>query len=199
MKMTRRSIQSLVVLLTGSVLIAATPATKPAPPAAAATSKPVMGADTSIAKDQYHFPAPPTPEWSAVKPDPGADSIVFINQAHDGQISILVLPKDADITDNVAAAVVKQLKQQYAQGKTVMVMGPKIEHDKRFGIVVHERYKVGDQIADQLHIYKQVGPRVLMLLVNTTNGDADKVKAIQDAAREMLDEAKFNRKAFKKE
>ena len=174
------------------------PSAKPASPATKPAAGPVMGPDTSIASDQYHFPAPPVAEWTAVKPDPDAESMVFINQDHDGQIAIQLLPKDATISENVAVAVVKELKKEYADNHTVMVMGPKIEHDKRFGIVVHERYKVGDKIADQLHIYKSAGPRVLMLLVNTTADDTDKVASVQDAAREMLDKAKFNRKAFKK-
>jgi len=192
MNPTLRFIKSLGLILCITASIAAGPATKPA-----------AGVDTSIAKDQYHFPAPPAPEWSAVNPDPAAESITFLNAGHDGAIQLVLLAKDADVGPgvamNVAVAIVKQLKQQHAEQKTVMVMDPKIEKDKRFAIVIHEKYKVGDAVADQLHIYKSVGPRVLMLTVNTTAADPDKVASVQKDAEEMLAAAKFNRKAFKKE
>ena len=79
-----------------------------------------------------------------------------------------------------------------------MVLEPKIEKDKRFAFIVHEKYKVGEKVADQLHVYKSVGPRVLMLTVNSVADDADKTAAIHGAAEDMLAAAKFNRKAFKK-
>jgi hypothetical protein len=160
------------------------------------------GADTSIARDQYHFPAPTESEWEAVKPDPASESITYINQAHDGAMKLDLLAKDAsvdpDIAMNVAVAIVKQLKQQRKDAKTEMVMEPKIEKDKRFAFIIHEKYKVGDKTADQLHIYKSVGPRVLMLTVNTTADDPDKVADVQKTAKDLLAAVKFNRKAFKK-
>jgi hypothetical protein len=171
--------------------------------AAAPTSKPAAGPDTSIAKDQYHFPAPPVDEWTAVKPDPDGDNITYLNQKHDGAIQMILLAKDAsvdsDIAMNVAIAIVKQLKAQHAQNKDVMVMEPKIEKDKRFAFIVHEKYKAGDKTADQIHVYRAVGPRVLMLTVNSVADDPDKAAAIHAAGKDMLAGAKFNRKAFKKD
>ena len=192
------------LLLCAVILLAAGPAAKPnSKPDITATSKPAAGPDTSIARDQYHFPAPPEEQWSAVKPDPAADSITYINKAHDGAIQLVLLAKDASVDSNVAMnvaiAVVKQLKQQHAEQKTQMVMDPKIEKDKRFAIVIHEKYKVGDKVADQLHIYKAVGPRVLMLTVNSTSDDPDNVAMTQKVAQDLLAAAKFNRKAFKKD
>ena len=173
-------------------LIAATPTTKPAP-----------GVDTSIAKDQYHFPAPPADGWSAIKPDPDADSITFINKAHDGEIQMLLLPKDASVDPNVAmnvaVAVLKQLKQTHEQNHDVVILQPRIIKDKRFAFCIHEKFKVGDNVMDRLHIYKATGPRVLLLTANSLTQDQGKITAIQNAGEDMLDGAKFNRKAFKKD
>jgi hypothetical protein len=191
-------IKSLGLFLGLAATMAATPATKPAGPA----SRPAAGTDTSIARNQYHFPAPAASDWSAVKPDPDAESITFLNTDRDGVIQLMLLDKDASVdpgvAGQVAVAIMKQLKERRAKDKTEMVMAPKIEKDKRFAIVIHEKYKVGDATADQLHIYKAVGPRVVMLTVNATAADPDKVAAIQTAAKDMLDAMTFNRKAFKK-
>jgi len=170
--------------------------------AAGPASKPAAGPDTSIAKDQYHFPAPPSPEWTAVKPDPAAENITFINTKHDGAIQLVLLPKDAsvdpDIAMNVAVAMIKQIKEERAKAGTEMVMEPKIEKDKRFAIVIHEKYKAGNHVADQLHVYKAVGPRVVMMTVNSVADDDDKTADIHAAGENLLDAVKFNRKAFKK-
>jgi hypothetical protein len=170
--------------------------------AAEPASKPAVGPDTSIARDQYHFPAPPVEEWTAVKPDPTAENITFLNKAHDGAIQLVLLNKDAsvdsDIAMNVAVAIVKQLKQSHIDKKDVVVMEPKIEKDKRFAFIVHEKYKVGDKVADQIHVYRSVGPRVLMLTVNALSDDANKADSIHAAGEDMLAATTFNRKAFKK-
>jgi hypothetical protein len=171
-------------------LIAAAPATKPA------------GVDTSIANDQYHFPAPPADQWAIIHPDPASDTVTLINQAHDGQIQMQLLPKDAsvdpDIAMNVAVAVIKQLKATHEQNHDVMILQPKIIKDHRFAFCIHEKYKVGDNVMDRLHIYKAVGPRVLLLTANSLAKDEDKITAIQKAGEDLLDSVKFNRKAFKK-
>jgi hypothetical protein len=184
--------QNWLTVFLALALLAGAPATGPA-----------IGPDMSIAKDQYHFPAPAVDEWKAVKPDPDAESITFLNSKEDGAIQLVLLPKDAsvdpDIAMNVAVAMLKQIKADRAKQGVEMVMQPKIEKDKRFAIVIHEKYKVkNDQVADQLHVYKSVGPRVLMLTVNSVAIDADRTAAIHAAGEDLLDAVKFNRKAFKK-
>jgi hypothetical protein len=167
--------------------------------AADPASKPAVGPDTSIARDQYHFPAPPVDEWKAIKPDPASDSITFLNKKGDGVIQLVVLPKDASDDPAGAGEMVRQIKLQRAEKHVEMVMGPKIEIDKRFQIVIHEKYKAGDHVADQIHVWASVGPRVLMLTVNSVSDDADKSAAIHAAGEDMLAATKFNRKAFKKD
>jgi hypothetical protein len=167
------------------------------------TSQPAAGTDTSIAGGQYHFPAPPPGEWTAVNPDPAAQSITFLNGKHDGAIQLVLLNKDAsvdpDIAMNVAVAIVKELKRSHTEHNDVVILQPRIEKDRRFAVVIHEKYKVGDKTADQMHIYKSVGPRVLMLTVNSVADDPAKTISIHAAAEQMLDAARFNRKAFKRE
>jgi hypothetical protein len=185
------SLAPKIFIIVALSLIAAGPATRPA-----------TGPDTSIASDQYHFPAPPVDQWRAVKPDPDSNSITYLNKSRDGAIQLVLLNEDAsvdpDIAMNVAVAIVKQIKESHAEKKDVVVMQPKIEKDHRFAFIVHEQYKVGDKVADQLHIYRAVGPRVLMLTVNSVADDPAKTAQTHAAAKDLLAAVTFNRKAFKK-
>ncbi len=169
---------------------------------ASPATKPVAGLDTSIASDQYHFPAPPSSEWKAVKPDPAAESISFIDSRQDGQMVVALLNKDAsvdpDIAQQVAVAIIKKLKEMHTQQHQLLVMPPKMEKDKRFAIVIHEKYKVGQHIADQLHIYRSVGPRVVMLTVNSVSDDPVRTMQLLKDGKDLLAAITFNRKAFKK-
>ena len=176
---------SLLSLMT--VLLGAAPATAPT-------------AD-SIANGLYHFTPPPAADWTSVKYNPVAEAVLFTNTTRDGQIQLSLLAKDASVdgslADNVAVAIVKQLKETRTKNKQTMVLPPTVEKDKRFAIVIHEKYKVGEFIADQLHVYKAVGPRVMMMTVNSVSTDPDKTKAIHDLGEATLDGAAFVRKAKK--
>jgi hypothetical protein len=168
--------------------------------AAAPASRPVL--DQTLLNGQYHLASPPAPEWTAVNPNPAAESITFLNTKRDGAIQIALLPKDAnvdpDISGSVAVAIIKELKRQRAAKHSVIVMQPMIEHDRRFAIVIHEKFKEGDETCDQLHVYKSVGPRVLMLTVNSVAKEPGKSASIHKAGEAALDSAKFDRKAFRK-
>ncbi len=52
--------------------------------------------------------------------------------------------------------------------------------------MIHEKYKAGNLTADELHLYKAVGPRVVMLTVNTVAADADVVTATHDLGKSVL-------------
>jgi hypothetical protein len=183
-----RSFMFIILLLVVSTL-AAEPSTQP------------TVQQRSISKDLFHLIDPSSPPWSIVDYRPETDSLVYVTEKHDAEIQLLVLPKnvsvDPGIADNVAVAIIKKLRADRVKAGTKMVMPAKSEKDSRFAVRVHEKYKVGDSTADELHLYENVGPRVLMLTVNSVADDADIVAAEHKAGEDLLLSAKFNRKAFK--
>ena len=156
----------------------------------------------SFASGAYHFIPLPAPDWAPYKPNAAAESILFVNTTRDGQIQLALEPKDTSIdksnADILATTFVKKIKETHTKNKTVMVMEPTIERDERFLIVIHEKYKVGKATADELHVYKNVGPRLVEMTVNTVASDPDKVKTTHDQGESLLDGTKYGRKTAKK-
>jgi hypothetical protein len=184
------AIKSLGFVLFAS-LLAASPTSKPA-------SQPAMQA---MANDQIHFVAPGDP-WVA-KTVKSPDTAYYQSAKGDSAFQAQWAPKDfqlsADSDDQFAVQISKDLKQKHQEAGTEMVLAPKIEKDKRFDIVIHEQFKINKDITeDELHIYKSVGPRVMMVVVSCVSDDKDVIEAAHKAAEDMLDSCKFNRKAFKK-
>jgi hypothetical protein len=173
-------------------LIAGAPATKP-------TSQPVM---QSMAEDLIHYVAPPDP-W--VSHDTNvADSVYFQTPKGDSAIQAIYAPKDFVLSSAedgaMAAQMVQQIRKEHQDKKVEMVQPPKIIIDKRFDIVIHEKFKVSKDVTeDETHLYKSVGPRVVMVTVSCLSDDKKIIDAAHKAAEDLLASCKFNRKAFKKQ
>ncbi len=186
-----------VVAALGFCLIAARPATKPTTAPSADTS----GAVQSLAAEQVQFTPPPAADWK-YRETQTPDSAYFQATKGEGAIQLLWAPKDFQLSRETAGSfaggIVKDLKAKHAEKKDVVVLAPKIVRDSRFEIYIHEKFKVGQYVEDELHIYKSVGPRVLMATVSTVEKDEAAVTATHKAAEDLLASAKFNRKAFKK-
>ncbi len=168
--------------------------------AAGPASRPVL--DRTIARGQYQLASPPSPEWSAVKADPDAEAVLFVNAKHDGEIQLELLPKDArvgqDVVGSMSVAIMKELKRQRAANHTEVVMPAKLEHDPRFAILIHEKYKVEDKVCDERYAYNGVGPRVLLLSVFSLSDNPETTAAIHKAGEAVLASVKFDRKTFRK-
>ena len=189
--MKRVGLRVLMILLTGAAGLAGEPATQPA------------AAQRAISKDLFHVTDPPAPPWSIVDYRPEIDSLVYVTAGHDGEIQFLVLPKNAaidpGIADSVAVAILKKLRADRTKAGMKMLLPAKSEKDSRFLIRIHEIYKVGEKTADELHLYNNVGPRVLMLTVNTVADDPKTVAAEHKAGEDLLLSTTYNRKAFRRD
>jgi hypothetical protein len=176
-----------LILSAVSVALAVEPASQPA-------------GERSMAKDLFHLTDPGAP-WGIVDYRAEGDAVLYVTDSHDGEMQVALLPKnasvDAGIADNVAVAIIKKIRADRAKAGVKVVMAAKSEKDSRFAVRIHEKYMAGDKTVDQLHVYKSVGPRVLMLTVSSLADDADVAAAELKAGEDLLLSAKFNRKAFK--
>jgi hypothetical protein len=153
--------------------------------------------------DQIQYLAPGDP-WKAYEAK-APDTIYFQDATNKSALQAQWAPKDfqlsSDTNGSFAVQIAKDLKKKHQDAREKMVQEPKILKDKRFDIVIYERFKLGADgkiTEDQMHLYKQVGPRVMMVTVSCVSDDADLIKADHKAAEDLLASCKFNRKAFKK-
>ena len=157
-------------------------------------NQPSGGTDTkrSLASDAISY-APPEGKWiEAVKSKtPMRDS--FVSESHDAMIAIEVLPPSMTITPDLAAAMIKKIRENRKANAQKFVMEPTVEKDERFIIRLHEKYQIKDKIADQLHLYRQVGPRVVLVTINCLGGE-DIAKGQQEVAEKSCLSAEFKGK-----
>jgi hypothetical protein len=181
---------SAVVALGSALAMAADKPRLPADknqPAAAADGK------RSLANDAISYAPPEAGEWiEAVKSKtPTRDS--FVSKAHDAMIAIEVLPASMTITPDLAASMIKKIRENRKANAQKFVMEPTVEKDDRFVIRLHEKYQIKDKVADQLHLYRQVGPRVVLVTVNSLGGE-EAAKPQQEAAEKSCLSAEFKGK-----
>ena len=85
----------------------------------------------------------------------------------------------------MGGAVVRSLRDAHKKANQKILYGPKVEPDNRFALKVHERYQSGEKVADELHIYRNVGPRVIMVTVNAWAADEAENKQIHKTGEDL--------------
>jgi hypothetical protein len=169
--------------------------------AATPTTKPATQPSGSMVQDQVHFTPPPNP-W-VQKEVKTPDTAYFQNEKGDCALQATWAPKDFDLNPTnvgqMSVAILKALKDGHVAKNQEMLIPPKIVKDKRFDIAIVERFKVTDSITeDEVHLYKEVGPRVMMVTASSVSTDEDLIAETHKIAEDFLVSCKFNRKAFKR-
>ncbi len=83
--------------------------TKPTTKKTRSTTVPALGEQDSLEDELILFSAPPNPPWAPGEHKPGAAIFTTIDRL--GQMQIAILPKDAAMGDNAAAAIATQLRK----------------------------------------------------------------------------------------
>ena len=162
--------------------LAAAPATAPGSPATRPSTQPVPS--QSLANGQIRF-APPPDDWVEATKSRRPTAAAYVSADHLGAIAIEVLPTDADVEPKTADLIVRKLRQGRRQSHATIVMEPTLERDDNANIRIHEKYRAADKIADVLHLYRKVGPRVVMVTVSALSDTPEAVQAIHDAGQQV--------------
>ncbi len=165
--------------------------------AAAPATRPATDDLVSLGNDVVRFHAPPAPHWAVVAgKDTTADKVMFGTDDHTAafQVEIATFQVTPATAGQIGAALAKSLHDKRQQAGTVVLLQPVLEHDRRFDIVIHERYMAGQTTVDQLHLIKTVGPKTVMVAASGWSSDPAVVTADLDAAKASLASAKFNRR-----
>ncbi len=166
-----------------------------APPA----SQPATDDVVSLGDDAIRFHAPPAPRWTVgAGGEASSDKVMFITDDRTSafQVEIATFTVTPATAGQIAAGLAKSLLAMRQKAGTPIVMPPTVEHDRRFDIVIHERYRAGQSVVDGLHLIKSVGPnRTVMVAASCVSPDAAVVTAAQDAAKASLASARFNKRS----
>jgi hypothetical protein len=167
-----------------TTLYADVPATKPAP--------------ATLFAGRIEF-TPPA-DWEVIKSPQTSDMIaLYLAADHDGYFAIQVLPADAMTTAAAAAKIVSQLHANHKKAGQEIVEEAKVEKDPRFAIKIHERYKTKDgKVADETHLYRQVGGRAIELDVQSLSEDQGHIDEVRKAGEETLASALWKKPVTKK-
>jgi hypothetical protein len=152
----------------------------------------------SLIGGRLTFTPPPDDAWARATNVNADDAAAYAARDEKGAIAIQVLPADAEMTPQMGGAVIRSLRDAHKKASQKITFGPKIEPDKRFMLKVHEKYEVDGKTADELHLYRNVGPRVVMVTVNAWVPDDAAARAIHKAGEDLLASAKWAPSARKK-
>ena len=136
-------------------------------------------APASLLGGRVTFTPPPQNDWKPAHAPGGDAPAAFVREDEGGVMALQILPSDAQVSPQMGPALLKQLRENHKNAGQDVTMPPKIERDKRFARRIHERYKAGDKEYDELHLYRDLGPRIVMVTVNTI------VQKEKDAKREL--------------
>jgi hypothetical protein len=149
--------------------------------------------DATLLNGRLHFSPPEDEEvWQKARNVDSDDAAAYARHDHQGAIAIQVLPPDAEMTDQMGGAVIRSLRDAHKKANQKILYGPKVEPDNRFALKVHEKYQSGDKVADELHIYRDVGPRVIMVTVNAWVTDEVEAQQIHKAGEDLAFSARWS-------
>jgi hypothetical protein len=137
---------------------------------------------------------PPGGDWERAHVSGAGDAAAYMNKDHKdhkGLIALQVLPADAEMSPQMGGAIVRQLRQNHKQAGQKIVMDPKVERDPRFDLRVHEKFQQGEKTIEQLHLYRNLGPRVVMVTAQAQADNDEQSKPTLKAGEDLALSAKW--------
>ena len=144
----------------------------------------------SLLQGKITYQPPSGDSWERAHNIEGELAAAYVSESLQGAIAIEALPSDAHITPQMGPAIVRTLRQNHKNAGQKVIMDPKVERDSRFDLRVHEKYQQGDKVSDELHLYRDLGPRVVMVTASAM-GEPKDSKTIHKAGEQVLISAKW--------
>ena len=113
----------------------------------------------------------PPEGWDQAKNATTATRAAYVSKDRQAMMSVELLPASMKIEPSLAADMIKKMRQNRQANGQKYVDEPKVEKDDKYAIRIRERYQVKDKVADQLHLYRAVGPRFLLVTINSLGGE----------------------------
>ena len=151
----------------------------------------------SLLGGKVEFSPPPADEWQKAHVSGAADAAAYMSKDHKSLIALQVLPADAQVSPQMGGAIVRQIRENHKQAGQKIVMDPRIERDPHFDLRIHEKFEQDGKTIEQLHLYRNLGPRVVMVTAQSQADGQDKDKSPLKAGEDVALSAKWVKPAGK--
>jgi hypothetical protein len=153
----------------------------------------------SLANGLIQYTPPPGSDWSMPETKPDATSAVYTARDRLGQLGIILEPKDMqEVNQNIGIAIIKELRARRVKSGAKVILPAAIEKDPHFPLRIHEKYMVKDRTNDSVQLFRNVGPRVVVVIAESLSDDANAVTQVHKTGEDVLTSVKFNRQASNK-
>jgi hypothetical protein len=155
-------------------------------PSTAPSTQPAM---ETLWDGRIHFDAPDG--WVLTGKTADGLQAHYRSGDHLNSISIVVNVEDVVISDamahQLAAQIIKKIKDEAQRTGTQLLIGPRIEHDDRFLLCIHDRWRGSENSGDRMQIYKQKGLALVLVVSLALTEDPQEAKPIHAEAANLLE------------
>lgn len=154
---------------------------------AAPATRPSTRAVELLCNGELRYTPPPAPWEPKDRADTGRQ-VGYVNGKWETMsVSVMAQPvSKLPPRKQLADALVNGLTEQYRKDGVQVVLWPRIEDDGRFHIKIRDRFHHKKWIAEQLHLYRIVGDRMVTVHVSTTHADPAAISAVHKVGEEVL-------------
>lgn len=122
----------------------------------------------------------PPADWTVAAKAGTPTRAAYVSADRQCMIAVEVLPATMKIEPSLVPDMIRKMRQNRQANGQKFVQEPTAEKDENFVIRIRERFGIKDKVADQLHLYRAVGPRFVLVTVNSLGGE-DAAKAHHEA------------------
>jgi hypothetical protein len=156
------------------------------------------GDQRSLANGLIRYTPPPASDWSTPQTNPDTTFSIYATSDRLNALEIQLEPKDMQLDDNVAIAIIKELRARRVKSGVKVILPATIEKDPHFPLRIHEKYKVADRVNDSVQLFRNVGPRVVLVIAASLSDDPETVAGVHKTGQDVLLSAKYDRQASNK-
>jgi hypothetical protein len=170
---------ALAVMMAGPAL-AAPPATSPVKPSTRQSKEPPKQR-VSLMNGAVKFMVPE--DWTEAERTEDGKNVTY--QSPDGLCKMMIgvnpqqyavpLHNDA-LREQLKGSIINGMKKYFQDNGVEVLYGPRSETDDRFYIRIHDTVKEGDEVMDEIHLYRPAGLDVLMVTTAVRKEKKDEAK-----------------------
>jgi len=144
-----------------------------------------LGETTKLGNYQFRVPA----GWTYQGVKDNKLGALYRSQDRAAVIMVIVRPRGAappEMQAKYAQTIIQKLREDFFKAKTEVIDPPAVIKDNRFFLKVHERIKIKDKVAEQMHVYLMQGKDLIELSVITTADATDQIASTMKLAEDVL-------------